>query len=113
MAESSNGQFEWGQATNGVNAGGAIDYVRELNLNVINGAIDALNDDKDVRTALRTGWQGQAEVNFERNLTNGINACVSALEKVKKGVEALITDLVEDLAEQDKQLVKEEDVINL
>ena len=74
--------------------------------------ITALQNTESVKTALQGGWQGAAEATFERNLDNGVNTVISTLETIKKNIESLISDLVEDLANQDKNLVEEENIIN-
>lgn len=105
-------QLGIGDLTHGVSAQGAIEYYEALNTNAISSAITALQNTESVKTALQGGWQGAAEATFEKNLDNGVNTVISTLETIKKNIESLISDLVEDLANQDKNLVEEENIIN-
>ena len=98
--------------THGVSANGAYDYVDGLNTGAINNAIKALQNTGGVTTALRGGWQGAAEVNFEKNLQKAVETVTDALEKIKDNIESLVSDLVEDMADQDKKLVEEENIVS-
>ena len=107
-----NGSLGIGDLTHGVSAAGAQTYVDNLNMEAIEGAIKVLQDTKNVKTALEAGWQGQAEANFEKNLDSAVTTIINTLEIIKTNVESLVSELVEDLAEQDGELVQVEDVIS-
>ena len=82
------------------------DYLDGLNTEAIAGAIAALNSTTPVKTALRGGWQGKAEANFEVNLDNAVAAVVESLEDVKKEIEGVVANLVEDFAMQDQKMIE-------
>lgn len=107
-----NGGLGIGDLTHGVSATGAWDYVEGLNTTAINGAIKVLQNTNPVKTALQQGWQGAAEANFEKNLDNSVNTVVETLELIKNNIESLVSDLVEDMANQDAALVDVEDIVN-
>lgn len=95
-----------GELTNGVSVNGAYDYLDGLNTEAIAGAIAALNSTNSVKTALRAGWQGRAEANFEVNLDKSVAAVVDSLEMVKKDIEGVVANLVEDFAIQDQKMIE-------
>ena len=98
--------------TIGVDANGASDYYDALNTNAIRKAREAVLNTNDVKSALETGWQGQAEFNFEKNLDNAAKAVDQELEKISNAIQSLITELVEDWATQDNQMVEEENIVS-
>ena len=104
-------QLGIGDLTHGVSASGANDYVMGLNMGAINGAIKVLEDTSNVKATLEAGWQGRAEANFEKNLDMSVRTVVDTLELIKKNIENLVSDLVEDMANQDGSLVEAEDVV--
>lgn len=101
-----------GDLTNGVSASGASDYVEGINTKAIEGAIKALQSTETVTKALQGGWQGAAEMNFEKNLYNAVNTAIDTLRIVENGIESLVSDLVEDMANQDANMVEVEDVVS-
>ncbi len=107
-----NGGLGIGDLTHGVSASGAWDYVDGLNTGAIGNAIKALQSTANVKSTLQQGWQGAAEANFEKNLDNSVNTVVETLELIKNNIESLVSDLVEDMANQDAALVDVEDVVS-
>jgi len=107
-----NGGLGIGDLTHGVSAQGAYDYMDGLNTGAINEAIKVVQNTTGVKAALQKGWQGAAEANFEKNLDNAVNTVIDTLELIKSNVESLITDLVEDMAKQDAELVAIEDIVS-
>ena len=108
-----NGNLGIGDLTHGVSASGAWDYVEGLNTGAINGAIKALQDGaNNVKSTLQQGWQGAAEANFEKNLDSSINVVTDTLNLIKDNIESLVSDLVEDMANQDAALVEVEDIVS-
>lgn len=95
----------------GIDVNGVENYLRELNIDAIGSAITALRDTNAVKNALQAGWQGQAEINFEKNLDRAVESVVSTLEELKQGLEGLFSELVESYAEQDNLMVAEEDIL--
>lgn len=90
----------------GVSAAGAQEYYRELKTNAIDEACTVLKEGlASVKAELRAGWQGQAELNFEKNLDKAADLTVQALGTISTSIESLIASLVEQWAEQDKQMV--------
>lgn len=94
-----------GEITTGVSVSGAYDYLAGINTDAIMGAIAAVNATGNVKNALRNGWQGKAEANFEANLDKSAELIVSELETIRKGIESTVTQLVEDYAMQDSNMV--------
>lgn len=96
----------------GISAGGAWDYYNNLNTRAIDKAKAAVLDLNQVKNVFHQNWQGQAEVNFEKNMDNAAKVVEQELDKVSKLIESLITELVETWAEQDKEMVQEENIIH-
>lgn len=96
----------------GVSADGAWEYYNNLNTNAIQKAQQAVLDLNEVKTTFQQNWQGQAEVNFERNMEKAANVVNNEFEKASKMIESLIAELVENWAEQDKNMVEEQDLVN-
>lgn len=107
-----NGGLGIGDLTVGVSANGAWEYYDNLNTGAIQKAREAVLNTNDVKTALQAGWQGQAELNFEKNLDSASHVVDNELQTISKAIESLISDLVEDWANQDKQMVEEENIVN-
>lgn len=95
-----------GELTNGVSVNGAYDYLDGLNTEAIAGAVAALNNSGNVKTALRSGWQGRAEANFEVNFDKSVELVVESLEMVKKEIEGVVANLVEDFAMNDQKMIE-------
>lgn len=107
-----NGSLGIDDLTIGVSAQGAWDYYDGLNTGAIRHAREAVLNTEDVKRALQAGWQGQAEANFEKNLDNASHVVDQELEKISNAIQSLISDLVEDWATQDNQMVEEESIVN-
>ncbi|HAB66481.1 MAG TPA: hypothetical protein DCE23_03840 [Firmicutes bacterium] len=91
----------------GMSAEGIQNYISEIQTIVIQEACENLESGKDaLHTALRTGWTGQAEVNFEKNFDNQITATVNALKSAEAALEAELYAIANSWIEQDKQMVE-------
>ena len=96
----------------GVSVSGAYDYLDGVNTKAINHAIEALNNTDSVTQAFQAGWQGKAEANFENNLYRSVDVVTKELELIKENIETLVSEMIEDWAQQDDALVEETDVIS-
>lgn len=94
-----------GELTTGVSTQGAYEYLAGINTEAIMGAMSAVKNTTNVKNALRAGWQGKAENNFEVNLDKAAELIVEQLEVIRKGIEGTITQLVEDYAIQDSNMI--------
>ena len=94
--------------TIGTSAAGAMEYFQDLKTVVIDQACEMLDDTANLFRVFRESWQGQAEKNFENNFTNATNAVKESLEYIKDNIESLISDLVEQWAQQDKLMINED-----
>lgn len=89
----------------GVSANGAGTYVDGINMIAIGNAIKTLQDTSKVKKALEDGWQGAAEMAFERKLDTAVDMVVDALELIKDKIEGCVSQLVEDMANQDEHML--------
>lgn len=94
--------------TIGTSAAGAMEYFQELKTVVIDQACEMLDDTANLFRVFRESWQGQAENNFENNFKNATTAVKESLEYIKDNIESLISDLVEQWAQQDKLMINED-----
>lgn len=97
--------MEISSMTHGVSILGARKYVEELQLGAIEKAITALENTSEVKSTLAAGWQGQAETNFEKSMDKSVQTVVEALRSISDGIESLVTELTEDLLQQDRDMV--------
>ena len=100
-----------GDLSIGVSVSGAYDYLDGINSKAINHAIEALNNTDSVTKEFQAGWQGKAEANFENNLYRATDVVTKELELIKENIESLVSEMIEDWANQDEKLVEETDVI--
>lgn len=101
-----------GDLSIGVSVKGAYDYLDGIKKNAIGSAIDALEDTNDVTQTFQAGWQGKAEANFEKNLYNATKTIIKELELIKTNIESLVSEMIEDWANQDSELVEETDIVS-
>lgn len=101
------GNADFSDMTYGVSANGANTYLDGINTIAIGNAIAKLEDTSDIKKALQSGWQGAAEMAFEKRLDDGVDLIVNTLEEIKKGIESQITTLVEEMANQDAHMLDE------
>ena len=94
-----------GEMTYGVSSAGAHAYLDGINTIAISNAIEKVQNTLAVKTALESGWQGSAELAFERKLDGAADMVVETLNKVKENIENLVTELVEDMANQDEHIL--------
>lgn len=95
----------------GVSVKGAYDYLDGINRQAITHAIEALNNTDSVTQTFQAGWQGKAEANFENNLYKATDVVTQELNLIKKNIESLVSEMIENWAQQDEQLVQENDDI--
>ena len=92
--------------SNGVSVKGAQDYLDGIKMVAIANTIKAINNTDYLKSTLQQGWQGRAEANFEANLDLSCRAIVKGLNEMKASIESLITDLVETMLEQDRDMIE-------
>lgn len=91
----------------GMSAEGVDAYVVDIKTVVIDKACaDLKNNLETLRTAVRSGWTGQAEVNFEKNLEKQINATVEALEAAQAKLVSELYAVANSWIDQDKNMVE-------
>lgn len=100
------------ELTHGVSFPGVMEYLDDIHRVAITETKNMLKNTDSVVNALRAGWQGAAETNFEKNLDSAVNAVATALDTLQQGLDSLFTDLTETMALQDEKLVEVEDIIN-
>ena len=94
-----------GELTHGVSTNGAYEYLDGINTQALEHTIEAVQDTAAVKAALQRGWQGNSEAAYERNLDSAVMEVTQAIDMIKKGIESEISDLVETMADQDKQML--------
>lgn len=91
----------------GMSVEGIQNYIGEIKTIVISNACENLESGKEaLHTALRTGWTGQAEVNFEKNFDKQIETTITALKGTEAKLEAELYAIANSWIEQDKQMVE-------
>lgn len=106
------GSLNIGDLSIGVSVAGAYDYLNGIKTKAIDGAITALQNTDTVTKTFQQGWQGKAEANFEKNLLNATQTITKELELIKTNIESLISEMIEDWANQDEGLVPEADIVS-
>lgn len=99
------GYMTIGEMTIGVSAAGAQEYYHALKTDAIDKAIEALRNTDRLFGAINDGWQGQAAQNFKKNFDKGVDSTIFALDSIRDNIESLIARLVEQWAEEDKNMV--------
>lgn len=105
MGASAGGNLTIGDLSIGVSAAGAQEYYQELKTNAIDKACDALRNTSKLYSTFRQSWQGQAELNFERNFDKAISETIKSLEGIKVMIENNIAREVKQWAEEDKHML--------
>lgn len=97
-----NKQGFYGMSKDGVDA-----YITAIRTNCITEAKTALTEKMEsiLFAAVRKGWVGQAEKNFETNMSNLITKTGEALENAQKALEQELGLLVQQWVEQDQNVV--------
>ena len=103
--------FTLSSATYGLDTNMLDDYLKEINVNTIDKAIEELEKTEGLKQVFQEGWQGAAESNFERNLDSGVSNIITTLREVEKAISTLIYELADDIIEQDAQMVELDDSI--
>lgn len=67
--------------TQGIDFSGAKEYVDKVKAIAIDDTKDLLGKKEGVEDALRIGWVGQAESNFEKNFETAIDAVKNQLDQ--------------------------------
>lgn len=95
-----------GETTQGISKSGLENYQAELHKQAITETINLLREIGEIRTALRAGWQGEAEENFEANLETKIKEEEEVIQGLKQTLDAEFAALEATWAEQDGQMVE-------
>ena len=103
------GGFTLSSATYGLDTNMLDDYLKQINVETIDKAIEELEKTDGLKQVFQEGWQGAAEANFERNLDSGVKNIVATLREVEKAIQSLIYELAEDIIDQDAHMVELDD----
>lgn len=91
----------------GMSAEGVANYVSDIKSFVITDACGHLEENKEaLHGALRTGWTGQAEINFEKNFDKSIADTIESLKATEAALEAELYAVANAWIEQDKNMVE-------
>lgn len=94
-----------GEVTQGYSATGAEDFKRALQKQAIEETANKLGEINGIKTALEAGWQGDAQLNFVKNLEKAITETQQALREMNATLDGQFATLQEAWAEQDKNMV--------
>lgn len=95
--------------TIGVSSTGVSDYYKKIRAVVMEDAVNQISKTDAIKAALKDGWKGQAEEAFEKNMDNATLKLKQTLQTLTEGVESSLASLIEDWAQHDQQLIKEEE----
>lgn len=95
----------------GVSVAGLEEYLSNLNSAIISsddGVIKSLeNGKKDLYNALRTGWVGYAEANFEKIFDKRIDDTIEILKQSELQIEGYMRKIADAWLDQDKNMIGE------
>lgn len=91
----------------GMSMDGVTKYIEDIRTNCIEAAKDSLEDNMEsvLFTAIRTGWTGTAEENFEENMKILIDQTQTALQNAQEALEQELSAIVSAWVAQDDQMV--------
>ena len=82
-------------------------YVEKLNLEAITKTKAIIRDLDPVYDNLQTGWQGTAEVNYEKKLHTASEDLCQKLDILQKTLYAQFSEIAENYIRQDAKMVEE------
>lgn len=95
------------QGFQGMYVQGIENYINEIKTIVIQNACENLEQGTaQLHEALRNGWTGQAEINFEKNFDRQIKKTVDSLKAAEASLEAELYAIANSWIEQDKLMVE-------
>ncbi len=89
----------------GMSADGLDAYIKAIKTDCIETAKKALADEEALFDAIRTGWVGKSEENFEENMKKLIKETIDALDKAETGLEQELNAVAKAWADQDSSMV--------
>ena len=84
---------------------GVENYISDIKTNCITTAIQALNEKEALYNAIKTGWTGIAEENFEANMDVLIEQVIQSLNDIQVGLEQELRAIAKAWADQDASMV--------
>lgn len=97
-----------GDITQGYSKTGAEEFKNDLNSKAITETAELLRATSELKSVCQAGWQGQSEVNFEKNLDNAVESAATGLENLKTTMDAEFANLAASIDDFDNNLIVEE-----